>query len=177
MKKILTTIALVLAVCATASAQYENTKMKIGQKAPELAFANPDGKVLKLSAINKDTYVLLDFWASWCGPCRASNPGLVSMYNEYSKKKFKDAKKGFTIVSFSLDVKKESWVAAIAQDGLLWPNHMSDLNPRQWGSAACPAYGLEYIPQAFLIDPKGNIVGKYGRAEEARADIEKFVKK
>jgi hypothetical protein len=97
------------------------------------------------------------------------------MYKEYSAKKFKDAAKGFTVVSFSLDMQKERWVGAIQQDGLVWPYHMSDLNPRQWGSAACPAYGLQYIPQAFLIDPKGNIIGKYSRAEEAEAELKKYV--
>ncbi len=176
MKKILTTLTLALGMFVTASAQYENNTIKIGQKAPELAFPNPDGKMLKLSEINKGSYVLLDFWASWCGPCRMSNPGLVRMYKEYSAKKFKDSKKGFTIVSFSLDVKKESWVNAIKQDGLDWPNHMSDLNPQQWRSAACPIYGLQYIPQAFLIGPDGKILGKYNRAEEAEQDIKKYVK-
>ena len=176
MKKILSTLTLALGMFVSATAQYENTTIQIGQKAPELAWPNPAGKVLKLSEINKGNYVLLDFWASWCGPCRMSNPGLVRMYNEYSKKKFKDAKKGFTVVSFSLDVQKDGWVKAIEKDGLIWPYHMSDLNPQQWRSAACPLYGLQYIPQAFLIDPNGKIVGKYGRAEEAEGDIRKFVK-
>ena len=172
MKKILTTVALLLGMLSTASAQqFSNEFIKIGQQAPDLAFPNPDGKSLKLSEINKGRYILLDFWASWCGPCRMSNPGLVRLYNEYSKKKIKGAKNGFTVVSFSLDVKKESWVNAIKQDGLPWPYHMSDLNPQQWHSAACPAYGLQYIPQAFLIDPSGKIIGKYGRAEEAAEDL------
>jgi thiol-disulfide isomerase/thioredoxin len=96
MKKILATLALALGIAVSASAQYENTAIKLGQKAPELAFPNPEGKPYKLSEINKGNYVLLDFWASWCGPCRMSNPGLVRMYKEYSTKKFKDAKKGFT---------------------------------------------------------------------------------
>ncbi len=174
MKKIITTLALAIGVICSASAQYENTTIKIGQKAPELSFPNPSGKTLKLSEINKGRFVLLDFWASWCGPCRHANPGLVKMYKEYSTKKFKGAKNGFTVVSFSLDIAKESWVNAIAADGLSWPYHMSDLNPRQWQSAACPLYGLQYIPQAFLIDPNGKIVGKYGTAEQAQEDIAKL---
>jgi thiol-disulfide isomerase/thioredoxin len=174
MKRILTTLVLALSI-ASANAQYENTKIHLGQKAPELAYNSPDGKALKLSEINKGRYILLDFWASWCGPCRASNPGLVKMYKEYSAKKFKDAKNGFTVVSFSLDMQKERWTAAIQKDGLEWPYHMSDLVPQQWGSAACNIYGLQYIPQAFLIDPSGKIVGKYMRSEEAESDIKKYV--
>lgn len=176
MKKILTTLTLAIGLAFSASAQYENTTIKIGQKAPDLVYPNPDGKTLKLSDINKGTYVLLDFWASWCGPCRMSNPGLVRMYKEYSTKKFKDAKKGFTIVSVSLDMQKQAWKDAIERDGLSWAYHMSDLNPRQWGSAVMPIYGIQYVPQAFLLDPKGMVVGKYNRAEDAKADIDKFVK-
>jgi thiol-disulfide isomerase/thioredoxin len=175
MKKIVTTLVLALSI-ASANAQYDNTKIQIGQKAPELAYQNPDGKTLKLSEINKGRYVLLDFWASWCGPCRASNPGLVRMYKEYSAKKFKDAKNGFTVVSFSLDMVKDRWVAAIQRDGLEWPYHMSDLVPQQWGSAVTGIYGIQFIPQAFLIDPNGKIIGKYQAAEGAEGDIKKYVK-
>ena len=174
MKKTLMMLALFLGLFISANAQYENTFIKMGQKAPELAYPNPQGKVIKLSEINKGRYVLLDCWASWCGPCRQSNPGLVKIYNEYSKKKFKNAKKGFTVVSFSLDMDKGRWLDAIKKDGLVWDTHMSDLNQKQWGSAICPLYGLQYIPQAFLIDPNGNIIGKYGRAEEAEKDIAKY---
>jgi thiol-disulfide isomerase/thioredoxin len=173
MKKTLALVALIMGMFFSANAQNENTTITIGQPAPDLAFANPDGKTLRLSEINKGTYVLLDFWASWCGPCRGANPGLVKMYNEYTAKKFKNAKKGFTVVSVSLDADKDRWVAAIKKDGLIWPNHMSDL--KQWNSAATPLYGLAYIPQCFLIGPDGKIIGKYMRAEEAKADIEKFI--
>ena len=175
MKIILTTFLLALGI-VSANAQYDNAKIQLGQTAPDLAYQNPEGKTLKLSEINKGRYVLLDFWASWCGPCRASNPGLVRMYKEYGGKKFQGAKNGFTIVSFSLDMQKERWVAAIDRDGLEWPYHMSDLVPQQWGSAVTNSYGIQFIPQAFLIDPSGKIVGKYQRAEEADGDIKKFVK-
>lgn len=173
MRKTLAFFALMMGLFISANAQYENSYIKIGQTAPELAFSNPEGKVMKLSELNKGHYVLLDFWASWCGPCRASNPGLVKMYNEYSNKKFKGAKNGFTVVSFSLDNNKDRWLDAIKKDGLIWPNHMSDL--KQWQSAATQLYGLQYIPQCFLIDPSGKIIGKYSRAEEAKADLDKYL--
>lgn len=172
MKKLILTLALSLGVIISANAQYENNKIQIGQKAPDLSLTSPDGKSLKLSEINKGRYVLLDFWASWCGPCRKANPGLVRMYKEYSNKKFKGAKNGFTVVSVSMDKNKDSWVKAIKQDDLCWPYHMSDLV--DWNTGKCvPAntYGIQYIPQGFLIDPQGKIVGKYMAAEEAEKDI------
>lgn len=173
MKKILTTLALAVGIMASASAQYENTTIKIGQKAPELAYSNPEGKTIKLSEINKGRYVLVDFWASWCGPCRMSNPGLVSMYNDYSKKKYKGAKNGFTVLNVSLDKDKEAWKAAIAKDHLDWPNHMSDLGG--WQSKTAATYGVQFVPQAFLLDPDGKVIGKYQRSEEARTDLDKYV--
>lgn len=173
MKKIITTLVVAAGLVFSASAQYDNTVVKVGQKAPELEFPNPEGKTLKLSEINKGRYVLIDFWASWCGPCRMSNPGLVAMYNEYSAKKFKGAKKGFTVLNVSLDQKKDAWVAAIAKDNLTWANHMSDLGG--WNSKSAALYGVQYIPQAFLVGPDGKILGMYNRSEEAKAELEKYV--
>lgn len=155
--------------------QISNTRISIGQQAPELTFSNPQGETLSLSEISKGRIVLLDFWASWCRPCRSANPRLVAFYNEYKDRKFKDAKYGFTIVSVSLDRKKEDWVAAIAADKLTWPYHLSDLGG--WSSQAVSIYGVEFIPQAFLIGPDGKVVGKYMFAEEAAKDMVNFSEK
>lgn len=174
MKKTIALFALAIGMAVTTNAQYANTTIKVGQKAPELAYANPEGKVIKLSEINKGSYVLLDFWASWCGPCRRASPSVVALYNDYSQKKFKDAKNGFTVVSVSLDQTKDAWVTAIKKDNLLWKNHMSDLGG--WQSKAAATYGVQYIPQCFLLDPKGNVLGAYNTVEEAKAELEKYLK-
>lgn len=174
MKRIFTLLIALVALAVTAQAQPGNTKIKIGEQAPELAFKNPEGEEIKLSEINKKRVVLLDFWASWCGPCRHANPKLVALYEEYKDKKFKDAKKGFTIVSYSLDKNKDKWIAAIEKDGLTWPYHMSDLGG--WESEGGQAYGVRFIPQAFLIGPDGKIIAKYNFAEQAAEDLKKLLK-
>lgn len=175
MKKLFITMLLAAGTFALHAQQVpENDKIQIGQHAPDLAFSNPDGQMLKLSKINKHRLVLLDFWASWCHPCRMANPGLVAMYKRYSDKKFKHARKGFTIVSVSLDKNKEAWVKAIQHDSLSWRYHMSDLG--SWNSKAAQIYGVQFIPQAFLIDKTGKIIGKYEMGEQAEDDIKKQLK-
>lgn len=173
MKKVLVTLCLGLIAAFSANAQ-SNEYIKIGQKAPELAFDDPSGKKLSLSEISKGRVVLLDFWASWCGPCRRTNPGLVKLYNEFKGKTFKGAKKGFTVVSVSLDQAKEAWVKAIEADKLSWEYHMSDLGG--WRSKPAAVYGVQFVPQAFLIGADGNILGKYMVAEEAAEDLKKLAK-
>ena len=136
-----------------------------GTMAPEINLATPTGPKLTLSSL-RGKYVLIDFWASWCGPCRQENPNVVKAYNQ-----FKD--KGFTIYSVSLDQDKAKWERAIASDGLTW-NHVSDL--AGWNSVAGAAYGVKAIPQSFLIDPQGKIIAKNLRGEALVAKLAEVLK-
>ena len=138
----------------------------IGAVAPDLAFTSPDGKVIKLSDL-RGQIVLVDFWASWCRPCRMENPNVVAAY-----KKFKD--KGFTIYSVSLDQDAAKWKGAIQQDGLAWPNHVSDL--KGWQSQAAMMYGVQGIPAQFLLDKDGKIVAKNLRGEQLEEKLAELLK-
>jgi peroxiredoxin len=127
----------------------------IGQKAGEISLPNPDGKTIALSEF-KGKYVLIDFWASWCGPCRKEMPSVVAAYAKYKNK-------GFEIYGVSLDQSKEKWVEAIAKDGITWPQ-VSDL--KFWDSEPAKQYGVQSIPYTVLIDKEGNIIAKNLRGEE-----------
>ena len=144
----------------------------VGNIAPDLKFNNPAGKQLDLYS-NRGYYVLVDFWASWCGPCRGENPNVVATYKKFKDAKFKDGK-GFKIFSVSLDQNPSAWTAAIKSDGLEWPDHVSDL--KGWYSAAARLYGVNSIPTNFLLDPNGVIIAQGLRGEELGAKLATLVK-
>jgi len=124
-------------------------KLAVGSEAPEIALPDPDGNVIKLSSL-RGSYVLIDFWASWCGPCRKENPNVVRLYQLYRDH-------GFEIFGVSLDRTAEDWVKAIADDGLSWPQ-VSDL--KYFESEAAREYNINAIPATILLDRDGKIIGK-----------------
>lgn len=137
-------------------------KTAIGMMAPDLAYLDPNGQIRKLSDL-KGKVVLIDFWASWCGPCRRESPNVRNVYAKYHDK-------GFEIYSVSLDRDAAAWKRAIQDDKLVWPNHVSDL--KYWSSEAAAIYGVRSIPAMFLLDREGRIVAKDLRGEA----LEKAVK-
>lgn len=136
--------------------------LEVGAVAPEITLKTPSGKELKLSSL-RGKMVLIDFWASWCRPCRAENPKVKVVYDKYKSK-------GFEIYGVSLDNSKGRWLGAIEQDGLSW-KHVSDL--KGWKSIAAQKYKITSIPNTYLIDREGKIIAKGLRAYQ----LDKFLEK
>jgi thiol-disulfide isomerase/thioredoxin len=148
------------------------TGLEIGQRAPEIVLPSPDGKDITLSSL-RGKMVLIDFWASWCMPCRIENPNIVEVYKKFNSKRFTRGK-GFTIYSVSLDTDKEAWLNGIKNDGLQWESHVSDL--KGWNAAAAALYQVEAIPANFLVDADGIIVAKNLRAESLGQTMESLLR-
>jgi peroxiredoxin len=138
----------------------EMRALAVGQVAPDIVLPDPSGKTTKLSDL-KGKYVLIDFWAAWCKPCRQENPNVVRLYNQYNSK-------GFEVFGVSLDRSREDWVKAIADDRLTW-TQVSDL--QYFNSAAAVLYQIQAIPATYLVDPDGKIIAKDLRGPSLEAKL------
>lgn len=147
---------------------------RVGQKATDLEYLNPDDQLMALSELEGNV-VLLDFWASWCGPCRRKNPEIVALYEKYKDQKFIKGTDGFEVFSLSLDKNKERWIGAIEKDRLNWNYHVSDL--KGWSSEGARKYGVRSIPTTFLIDEEGYIVLVNPSPAMVALELEKRIKK
>jgi thiol-disulfide isomerase/thioredoxin len=146
-------------------AQTGDTHADVGGIAPEVNLPTPDGKMVSLLSL-RGKYVLLDFWASWCGPCRAENPNVVAAYNKYKNK-------NFIVYSVSLDNNRDAWMKAAKDDGMNWI-HVSDL--KGWESVAARAYNIESIPSNFLLDPTGKIIARDLRGDALEQQLQSILK-
>ena len=152
---------------------YMKPKFVNGETAPVFSAALPQGQSFELAQL-RGSYVLLDFWGSWCGPCRAESPGLVQLYQKYRDQTFKDAA-GFEVVSVGIERNEESWKKAIQVLNLDWPYHILDLSSSMkfFNGAIADQYGIKEVPTKFLLNPDGVIIG----VNQSPREIDKLLSK
>lgn len=152
-------VVLVLVLFLVGKKLYMQPSYNSGEMAPAFASALKGGQDFILEDL-KGKFVLIDFWGSWCGPCRHENPTLVKFYDKYHSTKFKDAD-GFEVVSVGIETREKNWEKAIEKDGLKWPYHILDKaeSLRFFDSPIADSYGVKEVPTKFLLNPKGEIIG------------------
>lgn len=182
MQKFLKQLALVLLLLSTTNILAQEIGLNRGDIAPNFSIEDPNGTFIELSDY-RGKVIFIDFWASWCGPCRRENPNIVSVYNKFHQASFKSAE-GFDIISISLDGlkdrrgnpkqenPKEDWLKAIEADGLIWKTHLSEL--QGWSSKVAKDYHINSIPSNFLIDENGIIIAKDLKGPALYASIKKL---
>jgi thiol-disulfide isomerase/thioredoxin len=161
-------IPIFIAVAYFANMLYRLPKYDAGEKSTDFTAVLSDGSQFSLSSM-RGSYVLLDFWASWCGPCRRENPALVALFNETRGKHYQEAA-SFEIVSIAIETNEEKWQRAVSQDGLVWKYQIAEFD--RFSSPLATLYGVKEIPTKYLIDPQGQII----RVNPAIEEVASFLK-
>lgn len=163
--KILNVLLVIIALAYIINYFYRQPKYETGEKALDFTSELINGESFSLSQL-RGSYILLDFWGSWCGPCRKENSSLVSLYNELKGHKFKAAR-SFEIVSVGIETKRNSWENAIRKDQLIWPYHIGEME--RFSGKIAKMYGVREIPTKYLINPEGVIVSVNADISEIRS--------